>query len=153
MSIYLAARFSRRAELRGYAHQLEVAGVGEVRARWLVEDHEWDGAEDQLALAERLAADDLADLRTADLVVVFTEVPSPGGRNRGGRHVEYGVALELWRRGECRLVVVGPAENVFHSHAPRFTSFADVLRQLVAELDPSERHHPANAERWLEVPA
>lgn len=149
MTIYLAGRYSRRAELRGYAHQLEVAGVGEVTARWLVEDHEWDGAEDQLLLAGRLAGDDVDDLRGADLVVVFTEGPQPGGRNRGGRHVEYGLALERWIRNEVRLAIVGPAENVFHSLVPRFASWPDALRHLVAELDPVERHHPANPERWL----
>lgn len=149
--IYLAARYSRRAELRTYAHQLEVAGVGEVVSRWLIEDHEWDGAADELALAQRLAADDLYDLRSADLVIVFTEQANAGGRNRGGRHVEFGLALERWARGECRLVVVGPAENVFHSHAARFPAWPALLRQLVGELDPHERHHPSNAERWLVV--
>lgn len=150
-TIYLAGRYSRRDELRSVAHQLEANGIGRVRARWLHEDHEWDGAEDQLRLAARLAGDDVEDLQAADLVIVFTEQPAPGGRNRGGRHVEFGLALaEYLRSGpqRQRLVVCGPAENVFHSLVSRFASWYELLGQLIAELDPAEREVPADADRW-----
>lgn len=45
--------------------------------------------------------------------LVFTEPANPGGRNRGGRHVEYGIALALSKD----IVVVGEPENVFHNLA------------------------------------
>lgn len=132
-TIYLAGRYSRRAELQGYAEALAASDVGRVQARWLTEDHEWDGNEDQLALARRLAWDDLRDLEAADLVIVFTEAPAPGGRNRGGRHVEYGMALNVWLRGLVRLYIVGPAENVFHSLVPRYDRWDELLAKLTSE--------------------
>jgi hypothetical protein len=164
ITIYLAGRFGRRDEFRGYADRLREAGVGAVRARWLTEDHEWDGAEDQISLAARLAAEDVEDLTAADLVSVFSEAETrariraaafeeldatiPGhsdpmasaeriaavaGRNRGGRHVEFGLALSRYNRGLCRLVVCGPAENVFHSLVPRFDAWPRLLAGLVSE--------------------
>jgi hypothetical protein len=110
--IYLAARYSRRAELLEHADDLYAAGVGLVRARWLYEDHDWPGdaaSPEGIAAAAHFAVDDYEDIRAADLVIVFSEQPAPGGRNRGGRHVELGLAL-AWRKP---LVVVGPPENVF----------------------------------------
>jgi len=50
---------------------------------------------------------DLQDLHAADAVISFT---SAGGGGKGGRHVEYGLAVGLGKR----LVLVGPREHVFH---------------------------------------
>lgn len=49
---------------------------------------------------------DILDLRHADTLISFT-----GGRGRGGRHVEFGVAVALAKR----LVVIGPREHIFHT--------------------------------------
>lgn len=110
--VYLAGRFSRRAEFNGYADRLREAGHT-VDARWLTEEHEWYGgtAAEELAAAREFAMDDLADVAQADVVLVFTEPPNPGGRNRGGRHVEYGIAIGMRKD----IVVVGQPENVFHN--------------------------------------
>lgn len=110
--VYLAGRFSRRDELNRYAARLREWGFT-VDARWLTEEHEWFGhsGEDELRAAQGFAADDIADIAKADLVLVFTEHVKPGGRNRGGRHVEYGLALGLSKD----VAVVGPLENVFHT--------------------------------------
>jgi nucleoside 2-deoxyribosyltransferase len=109
---YLAGRFSRRDEFNGYAERLRAAGLT-VDARWLIEDHEWYGEQDAGALqaARAFAMDDLEDVARADVVLVFTEPANPGGRNRGGRHVEYGLALGLAKD----IVIIGEPENVFHN--------------------------------------
>lgn len=119
-NVYLAGRFSRRDEFNGYAARLREAGF-DVDARWLTEEHEWYGGTDAEAIeaARGFALDDLADVAKADVVLVFTESPNPGGRNRGGRHVEYGIALGLRKD----IIVVGPPENVFHNllgHVPMY---------------------------------
>lgn len=128
---YLAGRYTRREELRGYAAELEALGI-RVVARWLDGSHQWAtpalmaeteaafgpagagdvaGAEPP-AEAFRFALDDLEDVRGADLVVSFTERPRDpvAGASRGGRHVEFGIAYE--RGAFC--MVVGWRENVFH---------------------------------------
>jgi hypothetical protein len=109
---YLAGRFSRRDEFRGYADRLRGWGFV-VDARWLVEEHEWYGERDEAAIdaARQFATDDLEDVAAADVVLVFTEPPNAGGRNRGGRHVEYGIALALAKD----IIVIGEPENVFHN--------------------------------------
>jgi hypothetical protein len=110
--VYLAGRFSRRDELNRYAARLRDWGYV-VDAHWLVEEHEWYGENDDKALAKArgFALDDLVDVTRADIVLVFTESPQPGGRNRGGRHVEYGIALGQGKD----IIVVGRPENVFHN--------------------------------------
>ncbi len=124
--VYLAGRFSRRDEFNGYAKTLRVAGF-RVDARWLVENHEWYGEHDAAAIeaARGFARDDLEDVARADAVLVFTEPPNPGGRNRGGRHVEFGIALGLGKD----IYVVGSPENVFHN-----------LDGLVNVPDPEQMH-------------
>lgn len=101
-SVYLSARFERRAELNGYRVDLEAAGVA-VTSRWLTEptpeltDEVW----------RKLATKDVEDIRRAEGLVLFTEPGTPGG---GGRHVEFGVALGLQKR----MIIVGEPENLFH---------------------------------------
>jgi nucleoside 2-deoxyribosyltransferase len=112
--VYLAGRFSRRDEFNGYADRLRARGFV-VDARWLVEEHEWYGERDEAAIiaARSFATDDLEDVLRADIVLVFTEPVNPGGRNRGGRHVEFGIALGQGKD----IIVVGEPENVFHNLA------------------------------------
>jgi hypothetical protein len=111
MRFYFAARYSRAGELRGYADQLRSLGH-EVTSRWLEGGHEI--AREGTTEADhreraRFATEDWADLMRAQVVVSFTETPR-STPNRGGRHVEFGVALATHKR--C--VVIGPRENVFH---------------------------------------
>ena len=80
-----------------------------------------------------IAAEDYYDLREADTVISFTEAPRVMLNTRGGRHVEYGMAL-AWRK---RLIVIGPRENVFHELAivEQFDRWGpDVLRSLCDEV-------------------
>lgn len=111
MKIYLAARYGRRDELRSYAADLAVRGH-EVTSRWLSGSHEHNDpnvpegtSEQQLAWAR----EDFQDLWWSDICISFTEaVGSP--YSRGGRHVEFGIALAL----ELSCIIVGPRENIFH---------------------------------------
>lgn len=109
---YLAARYSRREELCGYRADLAERGV-KVPARWLNGDHQIDNqglsVEAGRAARTRFATEDLSDVLSADLLIAFTEPPR-SSNSRGGRHVEFGVAIG---RG-IPVIVVGPRENVFH---------------------------------------
>lgn len=112
MKFYLAARYSRREELAGYAEQLRELGH-EVTSRWLDGSHEVgaDGLSEEAPGQQRrrFAEEDWADLRAAEVVINFTE-PSRSTASRGGRHVEFGAAL-AWGK---LVHVVGHRENVFH---------------------------------------
>jgi hypothetical protein len=117
MNIYLAARYRRHPEMRDYRDQLEFHGH-KVTSRW-IDLH--DGDLGQSIPPERLNADpvscrryaetDLMDLIQSDLVISFTETDASGRAGKGGRHVEFGMALGMRKL----LVVIGPRENVFHT--------------------------------------
>lgn len=127
MRIYLAARYKRRLELCEYRKQL--IGMGhDVQARWLHGGHQisdkgvpiGDGgealveatgghSEEGAHLRAKFANDDWEDVTGADLVINFTEPPRAEA-NRGGRHVEFGIALALGKR----VMVIGHRENLFH---------------------------------------
>lgn len=121
MRFYLAARFSRRLELRGYRNQLDSFGH-RVTSRWLdVEEVSMD----ELTWTQRdhYAHIDLDDVRDADCLIVFTEERSLSvpGAERGGRFVEMGYALGLGKP----IVIVGPRENIFCFLAQGVTQFED----------------------------
>lgn len=105
--IYLAARFGRMAELQEHKRDLEERGHI-VTSRWMLGGH--DAATDSKAetdqeFAVRCANEDLDDLNEANVLICFTEPPQTGvGRNRGGRHVEFGYALALGTKRilDCR---------------------------------------------------
>lgn len=121
--MYLAARYSRREELLGYARELEHLGHV-VTSRWIRGEHEALDAQlvHQPEIAVRFAREDLDDLRDAEVVIAFTEPPGPQqGRGRGGRHVEAGWVIG-WNDAHLhtqhnykRLIIVGPPENVFYA--------------------------------------
>ena len=117
MKVFLAARYSRIDEINGYAKELRQAGY-QVDARWLLGNHQIREGADKVEGAtmsvpmegQPFALDDAADLQDAEVVISFTETPR-SGHSRGGRHVEFGMAL-AWGK---RLIVIGPRENVFHT--------------------------------------
>ena len=116
MKIYLAARYDRREEMCQHAETLRALGH-EVTARWLMGTHQLYPSPEKIdAMAENVpveampfARDDYEDVRVCDCLVLFSETPKSYSK-RGGRHVEFGLAL-AWDKLVC---VVGPAENVFH---------------------------------------
>lgn len=153
MRIYLAARYSRRDELKGVAEVLRQRGHV-ITSRWLETD--WVSRPDSSTAAppeyrEKYAVIDAQDVAVAELVVSFTEPPAgkcldcdglgvvfwpseDGGSppmqcpkchgvgridsGRGGRHVEFGLALGLGKR----VIVIGHQENLFH-HLPQVEFF------------------------------
>lgn len=124
MKVYLAAQFPRREEMAGIKSELESAGFV-VTSCWI----EAPGAEVRSAEPEELArcaAMDLEDLRSADVLIAFSE-EHDSGYYTGGRHVELGYALAL----QIPVLLIGPIENVFHalSDVWRFPSWSpDVIR-------------------------
>lgn len=152
---YLAARYSRREELCEYRKQLQEIGY-EVQARWLDGKHQisdngtpiGDQGEALIesnhpaadTLRSKFAQDDWEDVTGAELVINFTEPPRSNA-NRGGRHVEYGIALAHG----ARVMVVGYRENLFHwlPQAEFYETWNEVftyLKVLKMQGEPSKNH-------------
>ncbi|TWT58927.1 Nucleoside 2-deoxyribosyltransferase [Thalassoglobus neptunius] len=146
-SVYLAARYSRRLELCEYRTALEANGI-KVTSRWLNGFHQIgdDGTpinEEGEALVEEgdngsrteqsarlrlhFANEDVADVRSCNVLIAFTEPPRSSA-SRGGRHVELGMALGMGKP----VIVVGHRENIFcWLDCVKFVeSFEDALVEL-----------------------
>ena len=126
VAVYIAGRYSRRAEFAEYADALRKTGYI-VTSRWLNGESQRHGVKAARAVeeAERsipegpgslFAIDDCVDIYNADVFMVFTEATPVIGehiedtrQSRGGRHVELGIALVLG----MPIVMIGPNENVF----------------------------------------
>ncbi len=113
-NIYLAARYSRHPQMRRCRDALTALGHV-VTSRWIdCHNGALPDSLDHAALNGDPAAGtafgqaDVADLARADTVISFTTAEGGG---KGGRHVEFGLALGLGKH----LVIVGPRENVFHT--------------------------------------
>jgi hypothetical protein len=116
MRVYLAAPYQKKDLIKGYALELQAAGVG-VTSSWLDEIHPPTIQMPDLSHEEhqKYALRDLQDIRAAQIFVLFTD-PSKTVI-RAGRHVEFGVAVE---RGIPIYVVGLERENIFH-HLARVT--------------------------------
>ena len=128
MRIYLAGSYSRREELLGYAGILEANGHT-VTSSWLKGEHSEHDADIgrgiDPSLARSFAEQDIEDIRTSDVMISFTG-GSGEGNHRGGRHVEFGIAIE-----RALLVgIVGPYENVFHYRVRRTDTFDEMLPHI-----------------------
>lgn len=127
-AVYLAGQYARRDELRVYGYDLLARNIF-VTASWL-----WEELPLQHKLSEfdtewltRAAAKDVADIERADTMIFFAETPE-NQPQRGGRHVEFGLALALGKK----IVVVGGRENIFH-YVPgvqHFTTFEELMESL-----------------------
>jgi len=120
MKIYIAARFSRRPECNALAHKL-IAKGHIITSRWVKPDSDHvapTGLSKQAADKERqrFALEDLEDVLACDGMVSLME--EPRNNSRGGRHVEFGIAVGL----EKALFIIGPRETVFH-HLPSVKHF------------------------------
>lgn len=107
--IYLAGRYSRRAELAEYAKDLEKLGA-EITSTWLKGLHEKEEIEgpDELGLNRASwAKEDLYDIARSDALILFTNDTSAAGR--GGAHAEFGIALASGKN----ISIVGPRTHVF----------------------------------------
>lgn len=115
---YIASRYSRRSQMQFFARGIIHRG-DKVTSRWVFGDHD-DVADDKfnrisddhrVEIGRKWATEDLIDLESAEKIICCTEDPDGrvNGRNRGGRHVELGVALGKGKK----VIVCGPRENVF----------------------------------------
>lgn len=127
MRVYLAARYSTHPTMRAWRVRLAAAGIA-VISRWINGDHEGRADEDR----RRFAAEDLEDLRMADVVIAWNPIEHHGGGRGGGRHVEFGYALALG----LPIVLVGAREHVFH-WCPEVVAVAD-LEAAIAVLTAPE---------------
>lgn len=98
---YLAAGYSRRDEMMEFADTLRQYGH-EVKCRWITGSHQGMSDEDA-------AIEDFEDLIKCDGLIAFSAM-GKGKRNKGGRHVEFGMAVALNKP----TVLIGDRENVFH---------------------------------------
>lgn len=132
--VYLAARYSRHPEMQAYAQQLEALGM-EITSRWIYGGHDLSGYEDgaQHAHMPQWAFEDWLDVKSADLVLNFTEDPAlRKGRGRGGRHTEFGLAI-AWN---IACWVIGPREHIFHwlPQVQVCATWEDAVEQLTGIL-------------------
>lgn len=121
MKIYLASRYIRREEMVGYAAELRVIGH-EITSRWINGGHQIPhglGHGVDVDFARRFANEDVEDIIAADCLIAFTETEGDGYTGRGGRHVEFGLGLAMYKE----IVVVGYRENVF-CYLPQVHYFA-----------------------------
>src|SRR6266576_1102637 len=111
MKAYLAAAWSRQAEVRQYAYILRAEGI-EVTSRWLDEREALD-PRDRERHRRETALIDIQDVRRADVLVRFTDDLSqptvPSGLATGARMFEMGLA---WAEG-IPVVVVSGHQQVF----------------------------------------
>jgi hypothetical protein len=110
MKIYLASKFDRNAEMRQVRDRLVALGH-EVTSRWIEPRGEPEVLTTELINAEpehcaSFVVEDIEDIEAADMVISFT-----GQGGRGGRHVEFGIALALLKVN----VIVGKREHIFHA--------------------------------------
>jgi hypothetical protein len=133
MRIYLAAKYSRNPEMRVLRDVLETRGHV-VISRWINGNHELTDINNDLEYA-RFAQEDFEDLCRSHVVLWFSEPKKIEGRNRGGRHVEFGLAL-AWG---IRIIVIGRKENTFHwlpevEHVEDFSSALNALGVAETEV-------------------
>ncbi len=134
MKIYIAARYDRLTEMNGYAGILRNCGFT-VDCRWLNGNHQLHSGSDEVEMAKgnmplaamTFAKDDVEDLTNADTLIFFSERPDSHSK-RGGRHVEFGMALALGKR----IMVIGPRENVFHClpQVENYDNFTDCMEAI-----------------------
>lgn len=131
MKIYLAAHFSRREELIGYANTLELSGYG-LACRWLFTDERAYHPGLPAAETESIARRCYEDVLESDLLLAFTE-PFGTKATGGARHAEFGIALCAGKR----VWIVGEREHALHSHpgVMVFATWAEAMESL-------RIHHP-----------
>src|SRR3990167_10567175 len=111
MRVYIAARFEHGESLRPIRDALWKMGH-EVVSTWIDETVKPAGM-GQDVFWKKLALKDLAEIKSADLLVLDTHV----GSERGGKEVEFGFALAQFQA--MLLYIVGPLRSVFHELCDR----------------------------------
>jgi len=135
LKIYLTGRYSQKEEIKEFAEQIKSLGV-EVTSSWLDEPHPPQITMDDLTKEELrdFALRDFYDLRAADAIVCFSCSPIEP-TVRGGRHVEFGIALALAKN----IWVLGPRENVFHFHP--WVEHCKTKSRMLAKIKANMRYY------------
>ena len=124
MKIYLAAKWSRMAEMASIGDTLK--GLGQdITSQWIYFAEEGKTREENAVM-------DMEDVRKADAIICYTHPrnePQPGG----GRHTEFGLAV-AWGK---RLFIVGPQEQIFH-WLPGVKQFAST-EEMLQYFTPAEK--------------
>jgi nucleoside 2-deoxyribosyltransferase len=130
MRIYLAGQYARKLELREYAEQAKAVGIY-VGADWLEESEAPEATLDSVSdkVRSKYAQHDWWDIGACDEFVFFAE-PQENQPPRGGRHVEFGMAIALGKP----IVVIGQPENIFHYLPGIKIEFFDTWNSALAYL-------------------
>jgi nucleoside 2-deoxyribosyltransferase len=111
--------------MQEWAARLNLLGY-HVCSRWIRGDHEITGVNDD-SEQRRFAEENFADILMADIVICRSD-PLFFRSGRGGRHVEFGIALATKKR----IILIGERENVFH-WIPRvevYRTFEEIVKNL-----------------------
>lgn len=137
MKIYLADKYAHKMKMRSVRERLLAAGH-EVTSHWIDESDHVDHEDNFPAFARR----DIDDLLRADVLVAFA-YPRGAQSTGGGRHVEFGVALQAGKP----IIVVGPkGEHIFH-YMPgvRFVEYILDLIELLEKPQTVNAWHDGEA--------
>lgn len=128
--VYVAASWSRKAEMAGVQERLAKEGYAIV-STWPNEPdgphHTQDTVRYTDAYLEDVAVRDKQEIASCDVLLFFANNPKTP-QIGGGRHFELGYATGR----EKEVIIVGAAEHVFW-HLPTFmhaSTWADILRHL-----------------------
>ncbi len=110
MKLYLAARYSLKDVVAQAADYLTKHGH-KIISDWHLETYPPDVKVQDVPEAENqhFAVKDCIQIRHSDAMLFWAEHPDTP-TVRGGRHVEFGIALAL----DKTIYVIGPKENIFH---------------------------------------
>src|ERR1039458_2946800 len=110
LRVYLAASYSMKKQIEAEAAELRALGI-EITSSWLEEKHAPTTQMEELTHEEHqlYAMRDVQDVLDADVFVFHTDPTKT--IVRGGRHVEFGIAVGA---GMHIYVVGEERENIFH---------------------------------------
>lgn len=132
LKVYLAAPYSQKEQIKTYAEELRSVGI-EVTSSWLDEPHKPTTGPDDLTYEDnqRYAVRDVQDVVAAEVLVFFTDPTKT--IVRGGRHVEFGIAIGVGLYRALPIFVVGGRENIFHylPQVHHFDTWSDMKFQLM----------------------
>ena len=118
MKLYLAAAYHRKDEMKALAVRIEALGHV-VTSRWLEEEAMPTDPMEQLLFLRSNATMDFDDVRSADMLIRFTDDLStstvPSGWCTGSRMEETGYAYALGKD----IVIVGGMQSIFDRLASR----------------------------------
>jgi nucleoside 2-deoxyribosyltransferase len=121
LKVYVAARYGRKEEARKISTALESYGF-HVVSTWTKEEYPPSITLDELnpETLREIANKDIEEIRSCDALVLLSDGQKTGVP-RGGKHVEFGIAMALRKK----IYVLGEAENIF-----QYTESASVVQDF-----------------------